>query len=154
MSYQLPPLPWLRSFEASARLGSFTKAAEELLLTPAAVSYQVRALEEHLGFTLFERKPRYLVLTRLGQAYLPSISKAFSDISRSTKGVFGKKDTTLLRIRCLNTFAITWMVPRLQRFKDLHPSITLQLHSASWAEKLIEDQIDVDIRYGDGNWAH
>ena len=73
MSYQMPPLVWLRAFEASARLGNFTNASRELLLTSAAVSYQVRALEQHLGYPLFERTHRSLTLTRLGHTFLPSV---------------------------------------------------------------------------------
>ncbi|MDX1739583.1 MAG: LysR family transcriptional regulator, partial [Alphaproteobacteria bacterium] len=76
MAYNLPPLNWLRAFEAAARKVSFTAAAEELNLTAAAVSYQVRSLEEHLGFPLFDRLPRSLRLTEMGRAYLPAVRKA------------------------------------------------------------------------------
>jgi LysR family glycine cleavage system transcriptional activator len=91
MSYNLPPLNWLRAFEASARRISFTSAAKELNLTPAAVSYQVRSLEEHLGFPLFERLPRSLRLTDMGQAYMPSVQKTFAELSSTTTGLFGLK---------------------------------------------------------------
>ena len=81
MGYQLPPMNWLRAFEATARLSSFTAAGEELCLTQPAVSYQVRSLEDRLGFKLFDRKPRNLKLTDMGEAYLPRVQQAFADLA-------------------------------------------------------------------------
>lgn len=153
MTYQLPPLNWLRAFEAAARLGNFTRAADELLITPAAVSYQVRNLEAHLGYPLFERHGRALELTRLGQTYLPSVAKAFADLSVSTVSVFGQKDRKPVRFRCLNSFGQLWMIPRWRRFQELRPDIQLQMISASWAESLNPDQLGLDIRFGDGSWT-
>ncbi|WP_029063870.1 LysR family transcriptional regulator [Labrenzia sp. DG1229] len=152
MVYCLPPLSWLRAFEASARLGNFTRAAEELLITPAAVSYQVRQLEQKLGYPLFERVHRELVLTRLGQTYLPSVEKAFSDLSIATVSVFGERDRKPVRFRCLNSFSQLWMIPRLKSFQQAFPEIELQMMSASWAETLNPDLFDIDIRFGDGSW--
>ncbi|MET1414146.1 LysR family transcriptional regulator [Roseibium sp. HPY-6] len=153
MTYSLPPLPWLRAFEAAARLGNFTRAAEELLITPAAVSYQVRQLEQKLGFPLFDRVHRELVLTRLGQTYLPSVEKAFSDLSIATVSVFGERHQQPVRFRCLNSFSHLWMIPRLRSFQQVHPGIDLQMISASWAEKLHPDLFEIDIRFGDGTWT-
>ncbi|MTH96494.1 LysR substrate-binding domain-containing protein [Roseibium sp. RKSG952] len=153
MSQNLPPLNWLRAFEASARLGNFTRAAEELLITPAAVSYQVRSLEEHLGYPLFDRNHRVLELTRLGQTYLPSVAKAFADLSIATVSVFGQRDVRPVRFRCLNSFGQLWMIPRWKRFHETHPDIPLQMISASWAETLNPDQLGIDIRFGDGSWS-
>lgn len=152
MVYSLPPLPWLRAFEAAARLGNFTRAAEELLITPAAVSYQVRQLEQKLGYPLFDRVHRELVLTRLGQTYLPSVEKAFSDLSIATVSVFGERDRKPVRFRCLNSFSHLWMVPRLKSFQQAFPEIELQMISASWAETLNPDLFEIDIRFGDGTW--
>ncbi|MBO6890782.1 MAG: LysR family transcriptional regulator [Roseibium sp.] len=152
MSYNLPPLVWLRAFEASARQGNFTRAAEELLITPAAVSYQVRQLEKLLGYPLFDRVHRELVLTRLGQTYLPTVEKAFSDLSIATVSVFGERDRQPVRFRCLNSFGQLWMIPRIRRFQEAHPGIELQMMSASWAETLAPQSIDIDIRFGDGSW--
>jgi len=153
VSQTLPPLPWLRAFEAAARLGNFTRAAEELLITPAAVSYQVRALEEQLGYPLFERKHRSLELTRLGQTYYPSVAKSFSDLSIATVSVFGNRETKPVRFRCLNSFGQLWMIPRWQSFQAVHPDLHLQMICASWAETLGPDQLGIDIRFGDGQWA-
>jgi len=96
---RLPPLNWLRSFEAAARHDSFAAAATELHLTAAAISYQVRSLEGELGFKLFERLPRGLRLTDMGRAYLPSLRKAFDDIAISTAGLFGGAREEKLTIR-------------------------------------------------------
>ncbi|MCV0427308.1 MAG: LysR family transcriptional regulator [Roseibium sp.] len=153
MSYNLPPLVWLRSFEASARLGNFTRAAEELLVTPAAVSYQVRQLEHHLGYPLFDRVHRELVLTRLGQTYLPTVEKAFSDLSIATVSVFGERERQPVRFRCLNSFGQLWMIPRIRLFQEAHPGIDLQMISASWAETLNPELFDIDVRFGDGAWT-
>lgn len=153
MAYNLPPLAWLRAFEAAARLGNFTRAAEELLITPAAVSYQVRQLEQELGYPLFDRVHRELVLTRLGQTYLPTVEKAFSDLSIATVSVFGERTRQLVRFRCLNSFGQLWMIPRLRSFQDTHPGIALQMISASWAETLSPELFDIDIRFGDGSWT-
>ncbi|WFE88785.1 LysR substrate-binding domain-containing protein [Roseibium porphyridii] len=153
MPYDLPPLSWLRAFEASARLGNFTRAAEELLITPAAISYQVRQLEQQLGYPLFERLHRTLVLTRLGQTYLPTVEKAFSDLSIATVSVFGDRNRQPVRFRCLNSFGQLWMIPRIRRFQELHPDVDLQMISASWAETLNPELFDIDIRFGDGTWT-
>ncbi|MBT6508858.1 MAG: LysR family transcriptional regulator, partial [Rhodospirillaceae bacterium] len=91
--YQLPPVNWLRAFEASARRESFTAAADELARTPKSVSTQVRALEAELGFALFERMRHGLRLTDMGRAYLPAVRKAFEDLSATTAGLFGPKGT-------------------------------------------------------------
>ena len=153
MFNNLPQLPWLRAFEASARLGTFTRAAEELGLTPSAVSYQVRALEAALGHRLFERERRRLALTRLGQSYLPVVTRAFGLIDTGTSGVFGAHRPAVVTLRCVSSFNLLWLVPRLGRFRARHPEITLRLLSASWSEAGDHDPIDIDIRYGDGTWT-
>lgn len=153
MAYNLPPLTWLRAFEAAARLGNFTRAAEELLITPAAVSYQVRQLEQLLGYPLFDRVHRELALTRLGQTYLPTVEKAFSDLSIATVSVFGERERQPVRFRCLNSFGQLWMIPRISAFQKAHPGVDLQMISASWAETLSPELFDIDIRFGDGSWT-
>lgn len=152
MPYHLPPLPWLRSFEASARRGSFAAAASELSLTSAAVSYQVRALEELLGRPLFERLPRGLRLTDLGKAYLPSIRKAFGELSVSTLGIFGPEGDIALDIRVSVSFGVLWLAPRLGTFLATHPNFRLRLMSAIWGDAVPADRTDVDIRFGHGVW--
>jgi LysR family glycine cleavage system transcriptional activator len=153
MAYNLPPLSWLRAFEAAARLGNFTRAAEELLITPAAVSYQVRQLEQQLGYPLFDRLHRELKLTRLGQTYLPSVEKAFSDLSIATVSVFGGRERKPVRFRCLSSFGHLWMIPRLAAFQAENPGIDVQMISAAWAETLNPDLFEIDVRFGDGTWS-
>lgn len=153
MPYHLPPLPWLRAFEASARLGTFTLAAEELALTPAAISHQIRALEQRLGYPLFLRENRRVLLTRLGETYLPSVRRAFTDLSQATTDVFGHDPRSSLRIRCLQSFAQFWLLPRLPRFRAAYPELRLELLTASWAGTLDSEHLDLDICYGDGSWV-
>tara|TARA_R110002072_G_scaffold176934_4_gene332780 strand:+ start:3584 stop:4474 length:891 start_codon:yes stop_codon:yes gene_type:complete len=152
MSYQLPPLNWLRAFEAAARHGSFTAAAGELNLTQAAVSHQVRSLEHHLNFALFERLPRSLKLTHMGQAYLPSVRRAFDDLSASTVGLFGLMGKSTLVVRAPISFAIACLAPRLRRFSESYPNIEILFCSAIWADLMSADRADIDIRAGDGRW--
>ncbi len=153
MFNNLPPLPWLRAFEASARLGNFTRAGEELGLTPSAVSYQIRALEASLGHKLFERGGKRLDLTRLGQSYLPVVTRGFALIDTGTSGVFGLHRPSVVTLRCVSSFNLLWLVPRLDRFRARHPEVALRLLSASWSEAGDHDPIDIDIRYGDGTWT-
>lgn len=150
--YQLPPMHWLRSFEAAARRQTFTAAANELGRTPAAVSYHVRALEEHLRFPLFERLSHGLRLTDMGRAYLPSVRKAFEDLSLSTAGLFGPIGSRSITIRATLGFAVLWLAPRLLEFRRAYPDLDVRLCSAVWADALSPDHLDLDIRLGDGNW--
>jgi len=152
MSYHLPPLPWLRAFEAAARRGSFAAAANELGLTSAAVSYQVRALEQRLGYPLFERLARGLRVTDMGKAYLIPVRKAFGELSISTLSIFGPEGETTLNIRVPVSFAVLWLAPRLSAFATAHPGFRIRLFSAIWADALPADKTDVDIRFGHGNW--
>ncbi|MEW2914812.1 LysR substrate-binding domain-containing protein [Leisingera sp. JC11] len=153
MYKELPPLSWLRAFDASARLGNFTLAAEELGLTPSAVSYQVRGLEAQLGHKLFRRERKSLLLTRLGQAYRPVVAKAFADLDATTSSLFGKGAEAEITLRCVSSLNLLWLVPRLEHFKADSPDSRLRVLSASWAELAEGEEIDVDIRYGDGNWS-
>jgi LysR family transcriptional regulator, glycine cleavage system transcriptional activator len=152
MSYTLPHLPWLRSFEAAARNLSFSNAASELHLTPAAVSLQIRSLEQHLGFQLFERLPRGVRLTDMGRAYLPSVRKAFDELSLSTAGLFGSRGDRSVTIRSTASFALLWLAPRLNAFLEAYPEVEVRLFTAIWADALEAQQADIDIRFGDGRW--
>ena len=149
----IPPLPWLRAFEAASRNGNFSSAGEELGLTPAAISHQVRSLEDHLGYPLFSRQTRPMELTMMGELYLPWVIKAFETLRMGTHDVFGARQTQPVRIRCLPTFAQAWLLKRLPDFRARHPEINLQLHVGTWASAIQSDQLDIEIRFGDGNWA-
>lgn len=152
MRYQIPPLTALHAFEASARLLSFSAAATELNLSQAAVSHRVRTLEQHLGFQLFERLPRSLRLTDMGRAYLPSVRKAFDELSASTASLFGPVGERSLTVRAPISYAILWLAPRLQSFLERYPDIDIRICSAIWAEGLTPEETDVDIRLGHGDW--
>lgn len=152
MAYRLPNLVWLRAFEATARRASFTAAAEELCLTQPAVSHQVRSLEDHLGFRLIDRGRGRLALTEMGQAYLPVVRRAFEDISASTNGLFGAPYERTLTVRATIGAATLWIAPLLPEFSRAHPDIDVRLCMAIWADNLAAEDIDVDVRLGDGHW--
>lgn len=150
--YQLPPLPWLRAFEASARHSSFTLAAIELHLTQAAISHQVRSLEKHLGVTLFERLARSLRLTEIGAAYLPPLRRSFDEMAAATAGLFGPVGKRSLTIRAPVSFVALWLAPRLGDFTNRWPQISVRIQSVIWAQSVADEPADIDIRFGDGIW--
>jgi LysR family transcriptional regulator, glycine cleavage system transcriptional activator len=149
---QLPHVIWLRSFEAAARHSSFSAAADELSLTPAAVSQQIRLLEEYLGVQLFTRLPRGVALTDRGQAYAQPVRKSFQEMQDATRGLFGSKKKKRLRIRASISYAALMLAPQLSEFQSLHPEIEVELTTAVWSDRMTENSIDADIRYGTGNW--
>ncbi len=152
MEPALPPLVWIRSFEAAARHLSFAAAAQELNLTPAAVSQHMRALEAQLGFALFERRPRGVALTASGSAWLPSVRKALDELAVATAGLFGAAVRRRLTVRCIFSFAALRLAPRLPAFLAANPGLSLRLLTAVWSDPAQAETLDVDIRYGDGRW--
>lgn len=152
MQPDLPPLGWLRAFEAAARHLSFTDAATELNLTQAAISKQVKSLELHLRQPLFIRRPRSLQLTKMGEAYLPKVHDAFERLAIGTREVFGRRRTKELTLRCAVSFAVNWLAPRLPEFLDRHPGRTIRLISSVWNDTFDADVFDLDIQYGTGLW--
>jgi LysR family glycine cleavage system transcriptional activator len=152
MFRDLPPLTWLRAFEASARLLSFTAAAQELNLTQAAVSKHVKALELRLQHQLFLRQPRSLEPTKWAEAYLPKVQDALDRLSLGTREVFGQRRTQALTIRCAVSFAVNWLMPRLPDYLARHPGKTVRLLSSVWNEPFDAEDIDLDIQYGTGTW--
>jgi LysR family transcriptional regulator, glycine cleavage system transcriptional activator len=150
--HDLPPLPWLRAFEVSARHLSFTAAAQEMALSQAAVSKQIKLLEFKLGEPLFRRLPRSLQLTKAGEAFLPKVQDAFERLAAGAGEVFGTKSHDVLTIRCAVGFAVNWLAPRLPDFMARHPEITLRLISSVWNEEDSASGFDIDIQYGNGIW--
>jgi LysR family glycine cleavage system transcriptional activator len=126
-SHRLPPLNSLRAFEAVARLRSLRKAAEELFVTPAAVTHQIKSLEDHLGIPLFIRKPRGMELTAAAQAALPVFKRAFELLSRGVSELRAHSQTPRLTVRATPTFASRWLMPRLEGFLETHPGIDVRL---------------------------
>ena len=153
MQPDLPPLGWLRAFEAAARHLSFTDAAAELNLTQAAISKQVKSLELHLRQSLFIRRPRSLQLTKMGEAYLPKVHDAFERLAIGTREVFGRRRTKELTLRCAVSFAVNWLAPRLPEFLDRYPTKTIRMISSVWNDAFDADVFDLDIQYGTGIWS-
>lgn len=151
MSKPLPPLPAIRAFEAAARLGSFTRAAEELHMTQAAVSYQIKQLEQRLGFALFQRQPRQVVLTPSGQRLAPAVLDAFKQLHTVFAQTLEREESELA-ITSLPTIAATWLVPRLGFFQLAHPRLAVRLDTAVPLVDLSQGEFDVGIRIGAGDW--
>lgn len=148
----LPPLKALHAFEATARHLSVSLAAEELRVTPSAVSHQLRTLEQHLGVRLFHRLNRRLVLTDTGRSYLQLIANVFDRIESATENVISHGVSDMLTVHCPPTFAPAWLMPRLPRFMAEHPDIDLRLHATPEQVDFLRSNVDVEIRYGLGDW--
>ncbi len=152
MARSLPPLNALRAFEAAARHLSFTLAAEELHVTQAAVSHQVKGLEDHLGVALFRRLPRRLYLTEEGQALLPELTAGFDRLAQAVTRVGRQGQAGPLAVTLLTTFALGWLVPRLPRFQLKHPEIDVQLNTSARIVDFAREEVDCGVRHGLGNW--
>jgi LysR family glycine cleavage system transcriptional activator len=151
---RLPPLSTLRPFEAAARLGSFSRAAEELHLTHGAVSHQVRALEDHLGTPLFARLGKRVSVTPAGKALAERVRAALDDIARACEAARARNDNRLT-ISVLPSFASRWLMPRLIGFMEAHPGIAVNVHASTTLANFADDEVDVAIRFGQGPWpAH
>lgn len=153
MRKTLPPLGWIRAFESAARHLSFTHAAEELSLTQAAISHQIKGLENHLGSRLFIRLPRGLSLTDAGLAYLPAVHESVERLKAATQELFSQEDSKLLTVKVNMVFFMTWMAPRMSRFIAQHPNINLRITSNIWQDNRESSaDSDMEIRYGHGKW--
>lgn len=148
MARDLPPLNALRAFEAAARRLSFTRAAEELGVTQAAISHHVRGLEDHLGFRLFRRLNNGLLLTEKGETYLPSIRQAFDVLSEATDAVQGNGEPQVLTLSVLPNFALRWLVPRLAEFHRRRSLVDVRLLTAYRGTEFLREDIDAAIRLG------
>jgi LysR family glycine cleavage system transcriptional activator len=149
---RLPPLTSLRAFEAAGRHLSFTRAAAELTVTQAAISHQVKALEEHLDVALFLRLPRQLELTKAGKTLLPVVRDAFNRISDSAASISGDVASVALTVRLAPSFAAKWLSPRLDDFRRKYPTIDLSLTHSNEPADFKNQPIDIAITYGKGDW--
>lgn len=151
MRTTLPPLTSLVAFDAVARRLSFTSAADELHLTPSAISHQITNLEAFLGIRLFERNARSVALTEAGAAYLKRIGGALATIGAASddarKGVRNS-----LHVHSTPSFASLWLMPRLKEFAAMHPKISLSLSASAQHSDFSVGLVDIDIRYGVPNW--
>jgi LysR family glycine cleavage system transcriptional activator len=152
MAIVLPPLNTLRGFEAAARHLSFTKAAVELHVTQAAVSHQIKALEDWLGVKLFQRLNRSLRLTDAGQSYLPPVRRALDQIAAATDAVRQDLDGGPLRVSVLPSFGARWLLPRLPRFRQRYPDIDVLIQASNELADFQRGDIDVAIRFGFGRY--
>jgi len=155
MPRHLPPLNGVRVFEAAARCLSFTRAAKELHVTQAAVSHQIKALEGHLGFRLFRRTGRTLMLTDEGQIVFPAVRDALDALNAAfhqVRGADAAVTTGTLTVTTLPSFATRWLVPRLKQFRAQHPDIDVRLSASIEITDLMAEGIDIGVRHGLGTW--
>ncbi|MCC8432920.1 transcriptional regulator GcvA [Reyranella aquatilis] len=154
MKRSLPPLNGLRAFEAAARHMSFTDAAEELSVTQAAISHQVRGLEQRLGLKLFVRRNRSLLLSEAGQAYLPAVRSAFDQLNEATEKLLQKDKGGHLTVTTTASFAMKWLVPRLGGFQRANAEIDVRISTGTGLVDFSREDVDIGIRYGRGQWPN
>jgi LysR family glycine cleavage system transcriptional activator len=152
VSRKLPPLNALRAFEAAARHLSFTKAAEELHVTPAAISHQIKGLEAYFGTPLFRRRNRSLLLTDAGQLCLPGLTDGFDALADAVRTVDTRRESGPLSVSTTPSLAGQWLVPRLERFHQAHPDIDVRLHAGIELVDLSEGDMDLAVRFGCGDY--
>ena len=152
MTRRLPPLNALRAFEASGRHLSFAKAADELGVTPPAISHQVRQLEDYLGIQLFRRMTRKVALTDAGRAALDPMSEAFDRLAEGVALLKESDDTGVLTVSVAPSYAALWLVPRIEQFSAEYPDIDLRISANMTLSDFTNDGVDVAIRYGRGNY--
>jgi LysR family glycine cleavage system transcriptional activator len=149
---RLPPLTALRAFEAAGRHANFARAAEELSITPAAVSQQVRSLEDFLGVRLFTRRARGVELTAAGAEYARSLGLLLDQLALATERARRTEEPRRLTIATTPSFAARWLMPRLTGFLELHPQFDVRLSTSNAIADFARQDIDVAVRYGTGRW--
>ncbi|MDH3230845.1 MAG: transcriptional regulator GcvA [Alphaproteobacteria bacterium] len=152
MTVRLPPMNTLRAFEAAARHLSFTQAAEEIHITQAAVSHQIRTLEDALGVRLFRRLNRAIRLTEEGQEFVSEVRKALSHLSTAVERLAAPDAGGPLTVSVLPSFASKWLVPRLGRFREKHPEIDVRISPSIQLTDFRRDDVDLVVRYGKGQY--
>jgi len=150
MTDRLPPLTALRAFDAAARHMSFAKAAEELFVTPAALSFQIKSLEEHLGTQVFRRLNRAVELTEAGKALAPSVADGFQMLAAAWRAAERTMDNQTLTVTSGPAFTAKWLAPRLYEFAQAHPEVELRFSASLKMMDFGRDAIDVAIRFGYG----
>ncbi len=151
--YRLPSLTALRVFEAAARHLSFTLAAQELCVTQSAVSHQIRALEEELGYPLFVRMPRQVLLTEEGQILSRATSGALEKLDHTLAALLHRQEQGWLTISASPSFAVKWLVPRLDDFRRHHPELELRIAATDRLVDPRREPVDLCVRYGEGCYA-
>ena len=149
---RLPPLNALRAFEAAARHLNFSRAADELSVTPGAVSQQIQNLEDYVGAALFKRTPKGLLLTDAAQTALPALREAFDRLAEAASLLTAAVDGRRLTLTAPPSFAAKWLVPRLGAFEQAHPQVDVWLSAGIELVDLTAGEVDVAIRYGSGRY--
>jgi DNA-binding transcriptional LysR family regulator len=146
------PIRSIVVFHAAARCGSISKAADELSVTPSAVTQQIQSLELQLGVTLMNKMGRGVVLTEAGERYFEMIADEIEKIADATNTIRGHRTVTTLNIRATPTLSNKWLLPRLRSFLDAHPEIELRVDGTNEPTDFNRELVDVEIRHGDGRW--
>src|ERR1700761_5251575 len=149
---RLPPLNALRAFEAAARHLNFSRAADELSVTPGAVSQQIQNLEEYVGVALFKRTPKGLLLTDPAQIALPALREAFDRLADAASMLTAAVDGRRLTVSVAPSFAAKWLVPRLGKFEALHPMVDVWISAGMELVDFNSGEVDIAIRYGTGRY--
>ena len=149
---RLPPLNALRAFEAAARHMNFSRAADELSVTPGAVSQQIQNLEDYIGGPLFKRTPKGLLLTDAAQTALPALREAFDRLAEAASLLTAVEEGRRLTVSVAPSFAAKWLVPRLGRFEAAHPEIEVWVNTGLELVDFTSGEIDLAIRYGSGRY--
>ncbi|MBV1908820.1 MAG: transcriptional regulator GcvA, partial [Kangiellaceae bacterium] len=152
MARRVPPLKSLRAFEAAGRHLSFTRAADELFVTQAAISHQIKALEDFLGLPLFIRRNRKLLLTDEGQNYWPKIRDLFENLTAATEQLKSQVAGGPLTVSVVPTFATEWLIPRLSKFNKIYPDIEVRLKASDDTVDFLQEDVDIAIYYETGNY--
>lgn len=148
----IPSLNALRAFEASARNKSFSKAAKELNVTPAAVGHQVKSLEHVLNERLFIRLNREIRLTEAGEKLVPGLTDVFSQLSQVITNFRNTDTSRTLTVSTPISVALKWLIPKLNKFKKLNPDINIRIDSSNELVNFSQQNIDIGLRYGDGDY--
>ena len=149
---RLPPLNALRAFEAAARHLNFSRAADELSVTPGAVSQQIQNLEDYIGAALFKRTPKGLLLTDAAQIALPALREAFDRLAEAASMLTAAVDGRRLTVSVAPSFAAKWLVPRLGKFETIHPQVDVWVSAGMELVDFANGEVDVAIRYGAGRY--
>ncbi len=149
---RLPPLNALRAFESAARHLNFSRAADELSVTPGAVSQQIQNLEDYVGVALFKRTPKGLLLTDPAQTALPALREAFDRLAEAASMLTAAVDGRRLTVSVAPSFAAKWLVPRLGKFEALHPQVDVWVSAGMELVDFASGEIDLAVRYGTGRY--
>lgn len=149
---RLPNLAALRAFEAAARHGNFSRAAEEIHVTHGAISHQVRALEEELGVALFARHGKRIAITAEGERFATTLRKALGEIAAAAAVLRDEGKQTRLTVTALPSFAARWLSPRLGSFIEQYPELEVMLQSSNHLTDYVRESVDIGVRFGRGNY--